>query len=611
MLNPNNDRLDYGEILAPPENHDLDFAVGTTYSLDLDALVGASLAMGLSQEMDSDLVKDPLFLLEALRATGDKVALFCQSGQIHVPNHVTSLYILLEKMVFPVKMPRETGSAAYPSFHPKFWLIRYQDKGGESLYRVIVLSRNLTFDRSWDITYYMDGKPMEQETKKNQPIIDFLRFLRTKLPSDENGRAKAKHINLLLKELPKVIFQLEEEEFSDYEFLPTGVRDSEGKIYTIKKTRLFTDTFDEMFIMSPFLSKSVLEDFNGRVDACAKNPKLTLITRKMSLRNLKTEDVSNFKIYVMKDHIIDGEMAISDDQTGIQKQDIHAKLYMMRKGSNTDLYLGSLNASHNAVCGNVEFMILLHSKDQYLDMDKLTDSLFGNKKDGSDNPFQEFLWEDVLNEEGDVESGFLDRAIKELDRCNPRAVVEQEPDGRFSVTVHFGDCGIDKAKVKIRVKPLLSNQSLDLRSDLTFSGLALDRLSEFYVVSASDGNQEIKRIFLIPTEGIPKDREKAVVKSVVKDEDCFYRYIMFLLEDDPVLGILDGNFAVGNGTAGSNRQGYQVPALYEKMLRTAATNPEKFRGIEYLMETVPEDGVIPEDFKKLYGTFKKAVKMDG
>ena len=49
MLNPNSDRLDYGQILAPPAGYDLDLAVGTTYSLDLDALVGASLALGLSE----------------------------------------------------------------------------------------------------------------------------------------------------------------------------------------------------------------------------------------------------------------------------------------------------------------------------------------------------------------------------------------------------------------------------------------------------------------------------------------------------------------------------------------------------------------------------------
>ena len=99
MLNPNSDRLDYGQILAPPAEYDLDLAVGTTYSLDLDALVGASLALGLSEETDSELMNNPVCLLEALRSTGDKVALFCEGGQIHLPNRVTALYILLEKMV--------------------------------------------------------------------------------------------------------------------------------------------------------------------------------------------------------------------------------------------------------------------------------------------------------------------------------------------------------------------------------------------------------------------------------------------------------------------------------------------------------------------------------
>ena len=47
------------------------------------------------------------------------------------------------------------------------------------------------------------------------------------------------------------------------------------------------------------------------------------------------------------------------------------------------------------------------------------------------------------------------------------------------------------------------------------------------------------------------------------------------------------------------------------MLQTAAVNPEKFKGIEYLMRTISDDGIIPEDFKKLYETFKKAVKFNG
>lgn len=46
---------------------------------------------------------------------------------------------------------------------------------------------------------------------------------------------------------------------------------------------------------------------------------------------------------------------------------------------------------------------------------------------------------------------------------------------------------------------------------------------------------------------------------------------------------------------------------YEKMLQTAATSKEKFQRIEYLMRTISEDGIIPESFRTLYETFRKAV----
>lgn len=192
MLNPNNDRLDYGQVLAPPDGYTLDFAIGTTYSLDLDALVGACIALGLSEETDSDLMKNPICLLEALRATGDKVALFCEGGQIYTPNNITSLYILLEKMVFQVSTAKRKGIAKYPSFHPKFWLIRYVDENGTPLYRVVVLSRNLTFDRSWDVTFTMEGKVNGRKTLKTAPVSDFLSYLTNALPSDENAKAKSK-----------------------------------------------------------------------------------------------------------------------------------------------------------------------------------------------------------------------------------------------------------------------------------------------------------------------------------------------------------------------------------------------------------------------------------
>ena len=610
MLNPNYDRLDYGQILTPPTGCTLDFAVGTTYSLDLDALVGASLALGLSEETDSILMNNPVCLLEALRSTGDKVALFCEGGQIHLPSKVTSLYILLEKMVFSVKTDKQKAITAYPSFHPKFWLIRYKKTDGELFYRIVVLSRNLTFDRSWDISFYMNGKMTRRTSRKNEPVCDFLRYLLNQLPSDSNAKEKAKNIRALINELPNVVFELPEKEFTDYEFIPNGIKRSNGKYYRFDETELFTETFHEIMVISPFVSGDIIRNFNDRNDnSPIENSRYMLITRENSLGKLKPEDVSNFDIYTLRDRVIDGETAISDDAVLAQKQDIHAKTYLIRKYSNTDLYLGSLNASHNAVYGNVEFMLKLSAKNRYLNMDKLKTSLFCGEEDNDDNPFQKVELETAIIDGEDEGANDLNALIKDINRCNKVSTVQIEDVEHYSISIHFDEC--DTGDFSVSVRPLLSQRVCQFGVKVLFENLTIDQLSEFYVVSVSDGNKTVERVLIIHTEGMPSDREKTIISKVISDKDCFYRYVAFLLGDDSILSTLETNLFGDHFGSDQNRPVLHLPALYEKMLQTAATAPEKFRGIEYLIKTISDDGIIPEDFKKLYETFKKAVKLNG
>ncbi len=598
MLNPSLDRLDYGRILSPPADCRLDFAVGTTYSLDLDALVGATLALTLSEETDSALLDNPVCLLEALRAAGEQTALFCEDGRIHLPGKTTSLYILLERMVFPVRTKKRRGVAGYPAFHPKFWLLRYRDPQGGFVYRVAVLSRNLTFDRSWDVSYYMDGKTTGELTDKNRPLCDFLSYLAEQLPDTPAGRAKRRKLRSLIRELDGVEFSTGEKEFYDFEFLPAGIK---GR--GIESAPLFTDTFHELLIMSPFLSGGVVRDFNRRNDASPiQASRYALFTRAAALAKLKPEDCSNFQLFTMRDAVIDGEMGLSGDGGAARRQDIHAKLYMINKYSDTDLYLGSLNATYKAAHHNVEFMIRLRSKRRYLNMDKLMASLRGTEPGGADDPFQPVTLDNAAREEDD---GGLDAAVKELARCGPAARISGSGE-RYTLRLTFDT--LPDFSCEATVKPLLAGQALPLREDMEFPGLTLTQLSRFFAVSLSDGEGSIQRVLLVPTEGMPEDRERAVVSGVVKDVG-FCRYIAFLLGDDVILSTLEINSA--GARDGTERRQGGVPALYEKMLQTAAAAPEKLKEVGRLMETITEEEVIPEEFRKLYNTFKRTVKPDG
>jgi hypothetical protein len=280
---------------------------------------------------------------------------------------------------------------------------------------------------------------------------------------------------------------------------------------------------------------------------------------------------------------------------------------MMGKDSDTDLYLGSLNASYNAAYGNVEFMIKLRSKNGDLKMDKLKDSIFGDNE--TDSPFQEVTLHNAIIDEEDTKQNLLDGIIKDIVRSNPQAVATQQGEDAYSLAVHFD--AVDTKECQAVIRPLLSKKAADFETDILFSGLSVTQLSKFYSISVSDGEYKTERVLIIPTSGLPGEREKAVVSSVVSNRDYFYRYVAFLLGDDAILSVLESNAIEGNGMGGHSPQNYKTPALYEKMLQTAATDPEKFKGIEYLMKTISEDGIIPEDFRKLYDTFQKAVKFSG
>ena len=608
MLNPANNRLEYGDIMIPPREYALSFAVGTTYSLDLDALVGASLPLsGLSGETDSAILKNPVFLLEALRRTGDKVALFCESGQIHTPGKPTELYILLEKMVSCVAMPERTDAALSPSFHPKFWLIRFENEKRNVSYRVAVLSRNLTFDRSWDVAYSMDGDMKEERTDKNEPVCDFLRFLSENTPSGAGWEEKRDMIRTMIRELPYADFKPQEREFDGFQFYPGGIKRADGRLWRFDETPLFTDTYHEMLAISPFVSRGIIRDFNNRNDKShMDSARLMLITREASLGKLKPEDVTHFRLYTLKDGVVDGEAAISEDGSDVQRQDIHAKVYLTRKYSQTDLYLGSLNASHNAVYGNVEFMICLRAKNRYLNMDKLIASLFGNDPDGPDNPFQEVSLKEAAEPEEDPERA-LKAEIRRAVRSGPSASAEEEGEGRYRMRVRFPEAA--GPTVQLCIRPLLSNRKEAFAREIVFTGLGLTQLSTFFVIEASDGERTVSRVFLIPTEGLP-DRERAVVSGTVKDRECFCRYVAFLLGDDAVLSALETDGADGLSGGAARRTG-ELPALYEKMLAAAAEAPQKFEGIDYLMKAVSDGGIIPDGFRALYEKFVKVVRRNG
>ena len=587
MLNPNNNRLNYGNILYPPNNYELDFAIGTTYSLDLDALVGSSISLGLSQETDSNLRENPIFLLEALRSTSDKIALFCENGRIHYPNKPTQLYILLEDIIFQANNPKEDS---YSSFHPKFWLLRFIGEVENVIYRFIVLSRNLTFDRSWDVTFTMDGVKTDDKTNKNDALAKFIEYLIIYSTND----VKTNKMNEIIEELSYIQFNLDSKIFDDFEFIINGI----GEDYSIQNQPLLIENWDELFIMSPFLSKNVIKGFNSRNN---KNSKAILITREMSLGKLKPEDCSNFDVYKLKDVLIDGEDIVSDETQRILKQDIHAKMYLMERENESEFYLGSLNASHNAIYNNIEFMIKLTAKKKKFNVKNLAEDIFNGQKEGIDSPF-ELVDMNSIKPVPENDGKNLELIIKKMVRLNISGKVISNEEC-YDIKLNTENSGEDDFKeFDIKISPLLKPALLvDFSESMSFEKLSKIQLSEFFVLNVFSNDNHIRRIVKIPLEGMPEDRQNEVMSSIIDDETAFIKYVAFLLGDEYIEIPPNGD---GSGpTSPLGRHAVHLPTLYEKMLKTANDAPEKFIELDFLIKTLSGDNVIPEGFEELYNTF--------
>src|SRR3954469_802478 len=126
------------DALRPPEGYTLDEGVGTTFSLDLLALLTAPLGFTMLELQDSRPGEigeaDALLLLKTIRQYADRLTVFCQAGRIIAPRGQGRLLANLEQSVVEVTSPTDGGV-----FHPKVWALRYVGEGQPVAYRLLVL----------------------------------------------------------------------------------------------------------------------------------------------------------------------------------------------------------------------------------------------------------------------------------------------------------------------------------------------------------------------------------------------------------------------------------------------------------------------------------------
>lgn len=607
MLDPREEYIDYADLLMPPPGYTLARAIGTTYSLDLRALLAIPVAMFYSKPMrvTGEDVTGNLDVFDSVSAASKLITIFCQKGKIKVPRKYNKLLCFTENCVREI-----TPDNAFVSFHPKLWCMWFRkEKSSEKIIRFSVLSRNLTFDRSWDLSFSFEGSVTKEVVLKNRPIIDFLAYLEKK--------SGIKIEPLFKRDLERTAFK-SELNLKDWTFHPIGFDDYRNPL----ERNL---SFDTLLMMSPFADDETVIQTASNI-----NGKKWLFSRSTELEKLKSESFKAItKSFCIPDIIVNGErnelMDEIETETGTESLDLHAKLYIGSRGSTFTWLLGSANLTRPAFRGNIECLLEIKSDDYSFRSASIYNELVSTETEKK--LFEEFI--PVLKE---LDSADLDisQKLREIEFSLICCSLTGEVIGDETGNYYSYSLMLDASRLKItegfKIYIQLINSSLSDGLGILIKAGEINRpdfnqkfkvsqLSRYFVVNITYKG-ELERSFIIKADiiNIPFDeRENRVIAEIIDSQDKFLAYLRLLLSEK---GIVDEAIELKNEAGRLKHdivgmpiwERYRFP-LFEELLKAASRQPEKLRRIDEtigrLSALKETESFITTELLQLWDVFKR------
>lgn len=593
MLQPT-DRLTLIDAMRPPAGFSLDAAMAVTFTLDLRALLAAPAAFALAGA-DGVTVdgqrQEPIELLHAVRANAGKLTIFSQVGEIALaPSR--RVFGFLERSVIPVRAPR--GGIV----HPKVWVLRYvhdadsADDEVDRRLRVLVASRNLTFDASWDTVVRLDeaagrrGADLSALADLFAGLVDHAEI---PIGPEHRGRVES-----LSAELSVARFAL-----------PPGVDDLRTHVLglTPKASPLPLEV-DRSLVISPFVS----DDFFISVRPAGVDE---LVSRPESLDLLSTAVLDRIgTVFAFDDGSAadphDGTEQLSPHDPGRPLVGLHAKVFAFEHDGRARLFLGSANATGAAFRSNVEVLVEMQGSVGKLGIDRLCEGTADEL--GLRSLFTTHALADVPIQD-DQQDAALDGARQAIARMGIEGTVEESGSG-WAVTYRSPEKVPVPDAATVHCWPLASpgnrrqvagGEPLDVRFETTIE--TISGFLAFEVVGESGGLTGF--VVPVPLEGVPEHRERLLLRALVGNAERFLRYLLALLDEDTAsVDLLDAVEEIDGAGRGDAAGPLGLPVL-EKLLRTMRRNPAKLAGLNPLVIDLAADGALPPGFIELWETIRE------
>lgn len=594
MLTPDGRSVLLDDLRAPA-GYRIEHAVATTFTLDLTAAMLPPFAFA---DLDTTTSRpDPISMLHALRNASTKVDIFCQAGAIGVPRSA-DLVAFLEPMIHQVTTTRRL-------FHPKVWVMKYNAEGLAPRFRLLVLSRNLTHDNTWDVAVRLDSSEVEDRRQAvNDPLVNLLRWL----PSDVQHIDVARRDRLLA--LADEISMVRWEHPDDVEamsFHAVGLPGGESLCFEPARRQV---------VISPFVTPDGLRQV-------AQNAAETiLISRQETLDLIPEEDLGDIESYTMA---ADAEIPETPEQQAEEEAEtppgltgLHAKVYVREPSSRwtrSHVLMGSANATGPGFSSNVEFMVEVEGRRERLGVDQVLPP-DGDTKIGIRQLVEPYVRQEPAGREEEKTQRRLQRLLRDIAARAHTVQVSgsgsQDSAYRATATSASPYPNPSAADVEFSVALLTrpgSAVSVDGSLKLVVDGLDLADITPCLEVTATQQGITISTVVIAQLVGAPEKRLDAVIARQVNDPAKFMRLLLLMLSlGDPgaMAALLAGGHGEGDGSLAMIRGGGS--GVLELVLRGMESRSDAIDDVQRLIDALDEE-VLPEGFSELWSVVVEAREL--
>ena len=604
MLDPDS-RSFYTSVLTPPPGMVFDEAVAATFSMDPVLLLEAPLHL-----VDTDMSEpDPMSILQSVRRYSERITTYVQKGRIQVrqATRPNPLFGLLEEMIVEVNSPNR-GAV----FHPKVWAIRFSGSNGQdSMIRLVILTRNMTTNPSWDLSIKLEGEIGPREEKVNKPLAHFFR----KLPEFALNRvstARRKQAIKFSEEILNVSWKLPDG-FDELSFYVPGIKGFDWE----------PPESDRMAVISPFCCDEVLRTFAEKTASAE-----ALISTPEQMADLKKDTLDRFSRRLCLNEAAETEEGEDSERTeGVSSTGLHAKAYLFETDrGRTHLVIGSANATNAALRDSRNIEMLVGLKGEKKKVGGIDELLHENNLG---KYLVQFEYDGQVSTDTDSEiqkaKDCIEKARRKLAKAQLSLKCSRASGEDLWTLTLVGSIpslnGIQTATAwPITVTEnsgasLIGNNSGEISLG-EFCTSSVTGLMAFELRSRHHSDFSVSFVMNLPVEGMPGERNSAILETIIRDQGGFINFIknlLPLLADALTDGHVAPSFRAGDDKGISRLSSGEEFPLLEDMVRAYSRYPDKLH--DEISDVIRElssrgtanDVVPPEKFLKLWEVFESAL----